>query len=74
MSPSGNTGNGTSNNALKYFDQAGNTYQRVVDVSLNIITTDKQSGTLAPTESQPIVVPPVIEFAGLARLPGDLQV
>ncbi|KAF8798027.1 hypothetical protein BYT27DRAFT_7343797 [Phlegmacium glaucopus] len=73
VSPNGNTGNGTSNNALDYFDQAGNTYHRVVDAALNKITTDKQSGSLAPT-GPPIVLPPFIEFAGVARLPGGRQI
>jgi len=73
VSPNGNTGNGTSNNTLDYLDQAGNTYQRVVDVALNKIITDEQSGTLAPAGS-PIVLPPFIEFAGVARLPDGRQI
>ena len=76
MSQNGNTGNGTSNNTLDYFDETGNTYHRVVDAALNKITSDQQSGTLAPAESQPII-PPLstsLEFAGVVRLPGDHQI
>ena len=52
MSPSGNTGNGTSNNTFAYSDQAGNTFNRVVDAAFNVITSDHQSGTLAPAPAE----------------------
>jgi hypothetical protein len=42
-----NTGNGTNNNDFSYSDSAGNTYNRRVNASLNNITFDEESGTLA---------------------------
>jgi hypothetical protein len=68
---SGNSGNGTSNNTLTYKDTKGNTYDREVDASLNVIISDHQGGSLAPFTSkfgttklsQDALLPP-------ARLPG----
>ena len=74
MSPNGNTGNGTSNNTLDYVDLAGNTYHRAVDAALDVIISDQQSGSLAPVESPPIILPPFNQFAGVARLPGGRQI
>ena len=51
LSPNGNTGNGTSNNTFAYSDQAGNTFNRVVDAAFDVITSDQQSGTLAPASA-----------------------
>jgi len=70
LSPNGNTGNGTSNNTFAYSDQAGNTFNRVVDAAFDIITRDQQSGTLAPA---PEVSQPIVSSLGgfaVARLPG----
>ena len=78
MSPSGNTGNGTSNNTFAYSDLAENTYNREVDAALNVIIKDKQNGTLAPTsavaapEVSQSVVSSFNRFA-VARLPGGRQ-
>jgi hypothetical protein len=79
LSPNGNKGNGTSNNTFAYFDQAGNTFNRVVDAAFNVITSDHQSGTLAPAaaaqvSSQSSMDPssPLDGFGG-ARLPGGRQ-
>ena len=77
MSSSGNTGNGTSNNTFAYSDQAGNTFNRVVDAALNVITKDQQSGTLAPApalapEAPQSIVSSLDGFA-VARLPGGRQ-
>ncbi|KAI0062254.1 hypothetical protein BV25DRAFT_1825690 [Artomyces pyxidatus] len=50
IASTGNTGtNGTSNNTFSYFDTAGNTYTRQVNAALNVITFDRQGGSLAPT-------------------------
>lgn len=46
MAPTGNFGNGTSNNSFSYVDLAGNTYSRKVDAAFNNITLDRQSGNL----------------------------
>ena len=59
MTSNGNTpGNGTSNNTFAYSDQAGNTFNRVVDAAFNVITRDQQSGTLAsaPAEASQSIV------------------
>ncbi|EMD38315.1 hypothetical protein CERSUDRAFT_48628 [Gelatoporia subvermispora B] len=47
LAPSGNFGNGTSNNTFSYFDRVGNTYTREVGAVLDNIIYDHQSGTLA---------------------------
>ncbi|KIK57824.1 hypothetical protein GYMLUDRAFT_46028 [Collybiopsis luxurians FD-317 M1] len=68
----GNTGNGTSNNVFSYQDTAGNTYSRTVDASLNVITLDHISGSLANEQEQPQSPQgpeAQVKFAG-ARLPG----
>jgi hypothetical protein len=73
---SGNTGNGTSNNTFSYVDTAGNTYSRIVDASLNAITFDQISGSLADTQEEPVSQtqgPLQAKFAG-ARLPGGRTV
>jgi hypothetical protein len=72
LSPHGNKGNGTSNNTFAYSDQAGNTFNRVVDAAFNVITRDQQSGTLAtaepaaPEESKSSS----LDGFGVARQPG----
>ena len=74
VTPKGNTEGGTSNNTFAYFDQAGNTFNRVVDAALNVITSDHQSGTLAPAPavaSQSKVSSP--NGFAVARLPGGRQ-
>ncbi|KAF5391453.1 hypothetical protein D9757_001886 [Collybiopsis confluens] len=67
----GNTGNGTSNNTFSYKDTAGNTYSRTVAASLNVITLDRSSGSLAGEKMQPESPQAALQvkFAG-ARLPG----
>jgi hypothetical protein len=78
LSPSGNTGNGTSNNTFAYSDLAENTYNREVDAALNVIIKDQQNGTLAPTpalaapEVSQSMVSSLNGFA-VARLPGGRQ-
>ncbi|THH10207.1 hypothetical protein EW145_g1493 [Phellinidium pouzarii] len=44
----GNTGNGTSANTLAYTDTEGNTFDREVNATNNVITTDHEGGSLAP--------------------------
>lgn len=46
---SGGIANGTSDNTFSYVDTKGNTYARDVNAAYNVITYDKQSGSLAPT-------------------------
>jgi len=73
-SPNGNTANGTSNNTFNYFDQAGNTFNRVVDAAFDVITKDQQSGSLAPAPAvSQSGISPFNGFA-VARLPGGRQV
>jgi hypothetical protein len=74
LTPNGNTWNGTSNNTFAYSDQNGNTFNRVVDAALNVITSDQQSGTLAPapSEASQSSVSFLDGFA-VARLPGGRQ-
>jgi hypothetical protein len=75
ISSGGNTGNGTSNNTFSYVDLAGNTYDRKVSVALNNITSDHQSGTLAPGSQAHFSGFPVPSFAGgIVRLPGGRQI
>jgi hypothetical protein len=76
LSPNGNTENGTSNNTFAYSDQAGNTFNRVVDAAFNVITSDQQSGTLAPAPEVPVsqsIFSSLNGFA-VARLPGGRQI
>ena len=75
LSPNGNTGNGTSNNTFAYSDQAGNTFNREVDAAFNVITSDQQSGTLAPApaEVSPQSIVSSFDGFGVARLPGGRQ-
>ena len=76
MSPNGNTGNGTSNNTLDYFDQAGDTYHRAVDAASNKIISDQQNATVVSAASQlPLLSNSVLfnALAGLVRLPGGRQ-
>ncbi|KAG6820360.1 hypothetical protein H0H93_001552 [Arthromyces matolae] len=47
ITPSGNSGNGTSSNVFDYSDSEGNTYHREVSAALNKITSDLQTGSLA---------------------------
>ncbi len=73
VAPTGNTGNGTSQNQLSYVDLAGNTYNREVNAALNVITLDKQSGSLAPAQQttlQKATVSPKEATFGSVRLPG----
>ncbi|EJD06059.1 uncharacterized protein FOMMEDRAFT_145373 [Fomitiporia mediterranea MF3/22] len=49
IASSGNTGNGTSNNTLTYADTEGNTFDREVDAVNNVIVSDHQGGSLAPS-------------------------
>lgn len=67
------TEKGTSNNTFAYSDQAGNTFNRVVDAAFDVIIRDQQSGTLAPSPAAPEVSQPIVSFLngfGDARLPG----
>jgi len=70
ISSTGNFGNGTSNNTFDYVDLKGNTYTRDVDAAYDVITYDKQSGSL-PTTNLPTFAPlsksPPVPGA---RLPG----
>ncbi|KAJ8489682.1 hypothetical protein ONZ45_g13482 [Pleurotus djamor] len=70
IAPTGNTGNGTSENQLTYVDSAGNTYAREVNASLNVITLDRESGSLAPTRKVALPKGPKEAVAGTVRLPG----
>ncbi|KAF8163305.1 peptide N-acetyl-beta-D-glucosaminyl asparaginase amidase A-domain-containing protein [Crassisporium funariophilum] len=75
LSANGNSGNGTNNNTFNYVDQAGNTYQRVVNAALNNITLDVQTGSLAPAvASHSPFSPSSNGFSGAARLPGGRQI
>ena len=79
LSPNGNKGNGTSNNKFAYSDQAGYTFNRIVDAAFNVITSDRQSGTLAPplTPSAAELSPSIVSslnWFGVARLPGGRQI
>ncbi|KAI0928911.1 hypothetical protein AcW2_004771 [Taiwanofungus camphoratus] len=73
--PSGNYGNGTSNNTFSYVDLQGNSYDREVNASLDVITYDHQSGTLA--SGSPLQFPAINPLAALPmvkpRLPGGRQ-
>jgi len=72
----GNRGNGSTSNTFSYSDANGNTYSRKVDASLNTITIDEQSGTLAPAPSaqrQP-QSPASDDDRGLPRLPSGRKV
>ncbi|KAJ7918128.1 peptide N-acetyl-beta-D-glucosaminyl asparaginase amidase A-domain-containing protein [Mycena leptocephala] len=78
LAPTGNFGNGTSNNthvfipAFSYIDGAGNTFNRRVDAAFNNITLDEQSGSLSPVPAKHL--PPSTDagtFAG-ARLPSGV--
>lgn len=71
LSPSGNFGNGTNNNAFSYVDAAGNTYFRTVNAALNNITLDHQSGTLAPSPVPAVSSAQVIVQRPLAMQPSD---
>ena len=75
LSPNGNTGNGTSNNTFAYSDQAGNTFNRVVDAAFDVIISDHQSGTLAPAPASEVSQSMVSSLNGfaVARLPGGRQ-
>ncbi|RDB21368.1 Peptide-N4-(N-acetyl-beta-glucosaminyl)asparagine amidase A [Hypsizygus marmoreus] len=75
VASTGNSGNGTNSNVFSYTDLAGNTYKRKVDAALNVITSDEQSGSLAPLEveqSNPSAAgqKQKQEELGHARLPG----
>lgn len=71
VTPTGNTGNGTSSNVFSYADSAGNTFQRKVNAVLNNITLDVQDGSLAPEAQRAFMgVPPMMEALSHARLPG----
>ncbi|GLB34951.1 putative peptide N-acetyl-beta-D-glucosaminyl asparaginase amidase A [Lyophyllum shimeji] len=74
LATGGNFGNGTSNNTFAYADIAGNTYAREVNAALNIITLDREGGSLARTgptgESGSIFQVPLDSVYGAVRLPG----
>ncbi|KAJ7285831.1 peptide N-acetyl-beta-D-glucosaminyl asparaginase amidase A-domain-containing protein [Mycena rebaudengoi] len=70
LAPTGNTGNGTSNNTFSYVDTAGNTYNRRVNAAFNNITLDEESGSLSGRKAAQVFTAPINgNFAG-ARLPG----
>ncbi|KAH9945923.1 peptide N-acetyl-beta-D-glucosaminyl asparaginase amidase A-domain-containing protein [Epithele typhae] len=48
VASTGNTGNGTNSNTFSYADDDGNTFSRKVSAVNNNITSDVQSGSLAP--------------------------
>ena len=48
IASTGNSGNGTNSNTFTYVDEKGNTYNRQVSAVDNVITSDHQSGSLAP--------------------------
>ncbi|KAF8894618.1 peptide N-acetyl-beta-D-glucosaminyl asparaginase amidase A-domain-containing protein [Infundibulicybe gibba] len=78
LAPTGNTGNGTSNNTFNYLDRAGNTYNRRVNAALNQIILDEQTGNLAPVAKSPGInkfapaTGNINHFAG-AHLPGGIR-
>ncbi|KAI0695701.1 peptide N-acetyl-beta-D-glucosaminyl asparaginase amidase A-domain-containing protein [Cytidiella melzeri] len=68
---SGNFGNGTSTNTFSYSDTKGNTYQRQVSSVNTNITSDHQSGTLAPLPaSKGLNLPQAQAKFSIPRLPG----
>lgn len=73
--PTGNFGNGTSNNTFGYVDLHGNTYARKVNAAYNNITFDKETGSLAPylgmAEQPAVHVESYNDVVGEARLPGS---
>ncbi|KAF8077943.1 peptide N-acetyl-beta-D-glucosaminyl asparaginase amidase A-domain-containing protein [Lyophyllum atratum] len=75
LATGGNFGNGTSNNTFAYVDLAGNTYTREVNAALNVITLNREGGSLAPSElandSPGVFEVPLDPVYGGARLPGS---
>lgn len=67
--PTGNTGNGTSNNTLTYVDLQGHTFNRQVNSVNTAIVFDQQSGSLARAKSRPTLQIQTSNFAK-PRLPG----
>ncbi|KAK7054897.1 hypothetical protein VNI00_003360 [Paramarasmius palmivorus] len=67
----------TNNNTFSYSDTAGNTYERQVNASRNVITLNEESGNLAPAPA--LLEPPASQvdsegdFAP-ARLPGGRRI
>jgi len=74
IASAGNTGTGTSNNTFSYVDPAGNTYNRKVNVALNNIISDHQSGSLAPVVQQYFPGFPLTSLTGKVRLPGGRKI
>ncbi|KAH8106837.1 peptide N-acetyl-beta-D-glucosaminyl asparaginase amidase A-domain-containing protein [Cristinia sonorae] len=72
ISPNGNFGNGTSQNTFTYIDTKGNTFNRQVSSINTNITSDKQSGSLAPKQPPqfPSFGPGKLVSVPKARLPG----
>ncbi|KAG1753494.1 peptide N-acetyl-beta-D-glucosaminyl asparaginase amidase A-domain-containing protein [Suillus lakei] len=70
ISTTGNSGNGTSNNTFSYVDTKGNTYARDVDAAYDVITYDKQSGSLATTPLPTFPLASNSQSIPGARLPG----
>ncbi|KAI0339470.1 hypothetical protein BDW22DRAFT_598444 [Trametopsis cervina] len=68
---SGNFGNGTNTNTFSYADAKGNTYRRQVSAVNTTITSDTQSGSLAPfPATSHAVVPQAQAKFSAPRLPG----
>ena len=72
ISPSGNFGNGTSQNTFSYADSQGNTYRRQVSSINTNITFDHQGGTLAPKQALrfPTFGPSALTIPQKLRRPG----
>ncbi|KAJ7452408.1 peptide N-acetyl-beta-D-glucosaminyl asparaginase amidase A-domain-containing protein [Mycena galericulata] len=70
--PTGNTGNGTSNNTFSYVDLEGNTFNQRVDAAFNNITLDVVSGSLSATKKpgSPGTLKADSTFAGVRLPPG----
>ncbi|KAI0093521.1 peptide N-acetyl-beta-D-glucosaminyl asparaginase amidase A-domain-containing protein [Irpex rosettiformis] len=68
---SGNFGNGTSTNVFSYSDAKGNTFQRQVSSVNTNITSDHQSGSLAPAPAaRGLSLTPAQAKFSVPRLPG----
>ncbi|KAH7889693.1 peptide N-acetyl-beta-D-glucosaminyl asparaginase amidase A-domain-containing protein [Phlebopus sp. FC_14] len=74
ISTTGNIGNGTSNNTLTYTNAKGDTYNRDVNAAYDVITYDRESGSLVNSVPSP-QLPLVSEAQTIpaARLPGGAK-
>ncbi|KAI0082802.1 hypothetical protein K474DRAFT_29725 [Panus rudis PR-1116 ss-1] len=70
IAPTGNSGNGTSNNTFSYVDLAGNTYDREVNSINTNIVFDHQGGSLAPKQQAHFPSFNTPFTVAKARLPG----